>query len=144
MRENTGPVQVGEPRLPPVVKERVTEYPRYRYAREKASGSSLSRDTWVKLIIWITPIIFAAGALYYSIGSMADRVKGVEGSLSAVKEAQSETMAEQRVFNVQIQAIREDQAHTKIQIEKVDEKIDSQKDDLSAIKAKLGIRRRSR
>ncbi len=144
MREKTGSIPIEDIAHPPVSREALSEYPRYRYSRDRPPSNGLSKDMWVKLITWVTPIIFAAGALYYSIGSMTERVKDAEASVSTVKEIQNGVRSEQRVLSVQMQAIRENQAEVDAKLDKVVEKMDAQKDDLSAIKAKLGIRRRSR
>ncbi len=143
MRENTKPVPIPKPdQETPDSSGAKMRNRHYSYAPGTQQQGSMSKDIWIKIITWATPIVFAAGALYYSIGSMADRVKGVEGALSKVKDAQGEVRTEQKVLNVQMNAMREEQSRAKIKIDQVDEKLDGQKDDLTAIKAKLGIRRR--
>lgn len=39
--------------------------------------SSLSKDTWIKLILWVIPIIFACGSLYYQQMNTAEKVSSL-------------------------------------------------------------------
>jgi len=43
--------------------------------------SSLSKDTWIKLILWAIPIIFAGGSLYYQQTNTAERVSNLSGDI---------------------------------------------------------------
>lgn len=104
----------------------------------------LSRDTWAKLVIWFLPIIFASGALFFSFQNMDTRVNENSDSLKKVQMNQSETKVTQRVQAIKLDSIQEVQAELKEEVQKVDTKLDGQKDDLTAIKAKLGVRSRNR
>jgi hypothetical protein len=43
--------------------------------------SSLSKDTWIKLILWAIAIIFAGGSLYYQQTNTAERVSSLSGDI---------------------------------------------------------------
>jgi len=43
--------------------------------------SSLSKDTWIKLILWAIAIIFAGGSLYYQQTNTAERVSNLSGDI---------------------------------------------------------------
>lgn len=102
----------------------------------------ISRDTWAKVLIWFIPVVFACGTIFYSFCDMDDRVGENTGAIKMFSDKQSQMYTEQQVHVFKLDAIQTDQSEIKNDIESVDGKLDKQSDDLSAIKAKLGVKER--
>ena len=116
--------------------------PRQCTAALPIGALGITRDTWAKVIIWFIPVIFACGTLFYSFRNMDDRVGENTGAIKMFSEKQSQMYTEQQVHVFKLDAIQTEQAELKKDIEEVDNKLDDQKGDLAAIKAKLGVKER--
>jgi len=138
MSDATGSVQVPANHQQDITG--VTDVSGYRAPLESQGPFGLSRDTWAKLVLWFIPIIFASGALFFSFKNMDMRVEENSAAIKTVGDQQHEIKSEQKLQASKLDTIKEEQAKLNGKVEKVDGKLDDQKDDLAAIKAKLGVR----
>jgi|GEM_PF-5635606 len=99
----------------------------------------LSRDTWAKLIVWFIPIVFASGALFFSFQNMNVRVSRNSDGIQRIGDQQQEMHTDQSVHETKLDTIKEVQGELKENVKKLGDKIDDQKDDLSAIREKMNI-----
>ena len=120
-------------------------------ASDTAGLLGLSRDTWVKVALWLVPIIFASGAAYVSIANAEKRIKSNEQVIKTFGEKQNEMYTFQKVQDAKLdgikeaqdaklQVIKESQGALKQEIKGVKDRLDDQTNDLTLIKAKLGVR----
>jgi hypothetical protein len=113
-----------------------------QYEKPPTGPLGLSRDIWVHIFLWLIPIIFAAGMLFLSIKNMEFRVDENADTIERFGDQQQQIHTEQKVHANKLDTIQAVQAEMKVDVQKVDDKLDDQKDDLAAIKAKLGVRDR--
>jgi ATP-dependent Zn protease len=102
----------------------------------------LSRDTWVRIVLWFVPIIFTAGMLFYFVQDLSANDIKHEKNIEKMDERQQKVSSEQQLVKFKLDVVSEKQSEIVKDIKKIDEKLDDQKDDLTAIKVKLGVRKR--
>lgn len=108
--------------------------------RRPSVFSAISKESWVRIILWIIPIIFTAGALYVSVQSMTQRQDEQESVLRAEVERRSKLEAEQRIMQSTVQGMSVQQDKLVGKVEAIDDKLNEQKSQLSAIGERLGAR----
>lgn len=105
---------------------------------------AISKDSWVRIVMWIIPIIFTAGALFVSVRSMTQRQDDQEAALRAEIDRSTKIESDQKIMQsaVQVMTVQQDRLVTKV--EAIDDKINEQRSQLSAIGERIGIRSGSR
>ncbi len=100
----------------------------------------ISKDSWVRIIMWVIPIIFTAGALFVSVKTMTQRQDDQDAALRAEVERSTKLESEQRIMQSTIQAISIQQDRIVTKVEVIDDKLNEQKSQLSAIGERIGVR----
>jgi hypothetical protein len=108
--------------------------------RRPSVFTAISRESWVRIVLWVIPIIFTAGALYVSVQSMTQRQDEQESVLRAEMDRRARLESEQRVMQSTVQGMSEQQGRLVIKVEAIDDKLNEQKSQLSAIGERLGAR----
>jgi uncharacterized coiled-coil protein SlyX len=97
----------------------------------------LTRDTWVKIIIWLAPMIFMAGTLYVSLTSTMARQDDMEDQMRALTDRTNTMAVDQRVLQEHVAALRLSTDRVQDQLDKMQEQLSSLKSDTAAIRQKL-------
>jgi len=94
----------------------------------------ITREMWLRVLLWFVPIVFASGALFFSIQNMDSRIEEQDSKIEVLGREAADLSAEQRVLDARMMAIEAGQR-------KLMDKMDKVVDDLGAIREKLGARR---
>lgn len=103
-------------------------------------ASIVTKENMLRLFIWVLPIVFTAGALFVSVQTMTARQDAQEKDLRADQDRLTRLEADQRVLQGTVQAISAQQDKLVGKIEDIDEKLNEQRAQLSAIMERLGAR----
>lgn len=93
----------------------------------------ITKEMWLRVLLWFVPIVFASGALFFSVQNMDSRIEEQDSKIEDLSKASTDLSAEQRVLDARMTAIEEGQR-------KLMNKMDKVVDDLGAIREKLGAR----
>jgi heme/copper-type cytochrome/quinol oxidase subunit 2 len=104
----------------------------------------ISRDSWIRIVMWVIPIIFTAGALFVSVKSMTQRQDEQEAALRAEVERRTRLESEQRIMQSTVHVMSGQQERLVTKVEVIDEKLNEQKSQLSAIGERIGVRARQK
>jgi len=99
----------------------------------------VTRDTWVRIVIWVIPLIFMAGALYFNIQSTAQRQDALEEQVKMVSERVNGMASDARVLQETVGALRSAGDRIPPQLDALKEQLSGLRSDLAAIREKLGI-----
>lgn len=103
------------------------------------SSAGLSRDTLVRIVIWVIPLIFMAGTLYISIQTTMARQEAQEERLRQVSDRVTTMASDQRVLQEHIAALRTAGDRIQPQFDELREQLIALRTDIAAIREKLGI-----
>lgn len=103
----------------------------------------LSRDTWVKLVIWFLPMVFFAGGIYFNYVSLSEKVVDNSEDIRGVWWANSKIEKIQIKQESNIEKIRESQNEVKQSIKEIDSKLDAHGNVLSALKVRFNLKTES-
>lgn len=100
----------------------------------------ISRDSWVRIILWVIPIIFTAGALYVSVQALGARQDDQEARLKAEEAKSARIEADVRIMQSTVQAISAQQDRLVGRVEAINDKLNDLKATLGAIGERVGAR----
>jgi hypothetical protein len=89
---------------------------------------------WLRVLLWFVPIVFASGALFFSVQNMDSRIEEQDTKIESLNKTSADLSAEQRVLDARMTAIEAGQRALMGKMDKV-------VDDLGAIRERLGERR---
>lgn len=112
--------------------------PSHERAGDQMTGG-VTRDTWVRIVIWVIPLIFMSGALYFNIQSTAQRQDAVEEQVKLVSERVNAMASDARVLQETVSALRSAGDRIPPQLDALKEQLSGLRSDLAAIREKLGI-----
>jgi heme/copper-type cytochrome/quinol oxidase subunit 2 len=121
----------------------VYRLPQYPYAAPyypQHHEPAISKDSWVRIVMWIIPIIFTAGALFVSVKTMTQRQDDQESALRVEMDRSTKLESEQRIMQSTVQAISQQQDRIVNKVEVIDDKMNEQRSQLSAIGERIGVR----
>lgn len=101
---------------------------------------AISRDSWVRIVLWIIPIIFTAGALFVSVKGIDARQDAQDAALRAAIEHGTKLEADQKVMQSAVQVMTNQQEKLVNKVEVIDDKLNEQRSQLSAIGERMGLR----
>lgn len=128
--------------LKPKVRPDSNEHYVGRSGKKYRNGNGLSKDTWVRIALWFIPLIFTAGMFFYFVQDLSANDAKHDKVIDKIEEKQQGNVVEQELIKFKIDAMSKKQTEVVNDVKKIDEKLDDQKDDLTAIKVKLGVRSR--
>jgi len=99
----------------------------------------LTRDTWVRMIIWIVPLVFMAGTLYFNLQATVARQDALEDQVRLVSDRVSAMASDARVMQEHVTALRLAGDRIQPQLDAMREQLSGLRSDLAAIREKLGI-----
>jgi hypothetical protein len=102
--------------------------------------ASLSRDSWVRIFLWIVPIVFTAGSLFVSVKSMTQRQDEQEQTLREQDQRMTRIETDQRIMQSTVQAMSAQQEKLVGRVEAIVDKLNEQHAALSAIGERIGAR----
>lgn len=103
-------------------------------------GGTLSKGDWVRLVIWSVPLIFMGATMYVSVDNLSAQATAHDLHLDKLDRTQGELNGDQRVLREKVGEVCKKQDRLIRTTDKMDDKLDGQGEDLSAIKAKLKIK----
>jgi hypothetical protein len=112
--------------------------PPHERAGDQVVGG-VSRDTWVRVMIWVIPLIFMAGTLYFNVQTTAQRQDSVEEQVRVVSDRLNSMASDARVLQEHVTALRLSGDRIQPQLDGLKEQMSGLKQDLAAIREKLGI-----
>lgn len=104
-------------------------------------SSGVSKDTWIKIIIWFVPMIFMAGTIFAAFNHTSDRVDDHEQAIDKMSDKQQTIHEEQRIIKADIEAVKEGQKIQGKKLDVVDDQLRQQDVDLAVIREKLRVPR---
>jgi hypothetical protein len=104
-----------------------------------ATPGGLTRDTWVRIIIWIVPLVFMAGTLYFNLQATVARQDALEDQVRLVSDRVSAMASDARVMQEHVTALRLAGDRIQPQLDGLREQLSGLRSDLAAIREKLGI-----
>lgn len=107
----------------------------------KNGGDKLTRGDWIRIVVWSVPLIFMAATMYVSVNFLSEKTAVQEEHLEKLDEASHDLKVNQKVIQQQVGEISQRTERLIIKADKMDDKLITQGEDLSAIRAKLNVRR---
>jgi outer membrane murein-binding lipoprotein Lpp len=101
--------------------------------------AGFSRDTWVRMVIWILPLVFIAGTLYFNLQSSMARQDAMDAQVRALSDRVAGLASDQRVLQEHVQALRLNGDRIQPQLDGLKDQLNELRLDLGAIREKLGI-----
>jgi hypothetical protein len=103
------------------------------------AANGLTRDTWVRIIIWVVPLIFMAGTLYFNLQTTVARQEALEERVRLISDRVSAMASDARVLQEHVMALRAAGDRIQPQLDGLREQLSGLRSDLAAIREKLGI-----
>jgi TolA-binding protein len=120
---------------------------RSREARDPASAANpvwaLTRDTWVRLFIWLIPMIFMAGTLYITFQSSLTRQEVLARDVDRIEAEMVRMALEQRVQQEHVTAVRAAQERLQPQLDALREQLSALREDIAVLRETLEMRMRA-
>jgi len=109
--------------------------------RRRKGDGGMTRGDWLRVIAWALPIVFMAAVMYVTLNMVVDKsvdhdtkISLLDGKVSDIKEAQA-------LVKSKSDDVEKKQDKMILTIEKIDDKLEENGQDLAAIKTKLKIPR---
>lgn len=98
--------------------------------------SGFGRNSWISILIWLIPVIFALGTAYKGFSDSGDAVKINSSKIDELEKTQNDMRLNQRGYESDSKFIQDAIKDIKKDLYEISCKLDKMSEDVSAIKAR--------